>query len=183
MRPINFFVKAALVAALLATFGGSVANAGLDININKVTQRMTVAVDGVHRYTWKVSTGKFGYSTPSGSYRPFRMEREHYSKEWDDAPMPHSVFFTYRGHAIHGSYQTRSLGRAVSHGCVRLAPRNAAKLYSLVTREGMGNTRITISGGGDGLAEEFAPIAREVKKIVPRVKRQFGDWLNGKRNR
>lgn len=182
MRPITF-VKVALVATILAAFGGSVANASLDIKINKTTQRMTVAVDGVHRYSWKVSTGKFGYSTPSGSYRPFRMEQEHYSKEWDDAPMPHSVFFTYRGHAIHGSYQTRSLGRAVSHGCVRLSPGNAAKLYSLVTREGMGNTRITITGGGAGLADEFAPIAREVKKIVPQVKRRFGDWLNGNRNR
>ena len=143
MRPITF-VKVALVATILAVYGGSVANAGLDIKINKTTQRMAVS---------------------------------------DDAPMPHSIFFTYRGHAIHGSYQTRSRGRAVSHGCVRLSPGNAAKLYSLVTREGMGNTRITITGGGAGLADEFAPIAREVRKIVPQVKRQFGDWLDRNRNR
>jgi hypothetical protein len=106
------------------------------------------------------------------------MEPDHYSKEWDDAPMPHSIFFTQRGHAIHGSYHTGRLGRAVSHGCVRLSPANAAKLYALVSREGMSNTRIAISGGlGIGLGNDFAPIGREVKKLIPKVQRGFGDWL------
>ncbi len=173
-------VKGMLFAVFLATLGGATANASVQISINKVSQRMTVSVDGVHRYTWKVSTGKFGYATPSGSYRPFRMEPDHFSKEWDDAPMPHSIFFTQRGHAIHGSYHTRRLGSAVSHGCVRLAPGNAARLYSLVAREGMGNTTIVVTGGGVGglgLVEEFAPIGREIKKLMPEVKKQFGDWL------
>jgi hypothetical protein len=167
----------AAIACSLSLPAGA-ANATVDIKINKTAQRMTVAVDGVHRYTWKVSTGKFGYGTPSGSYRPFRMEPDHYSKEWDDAPMPHSIFFTQRGHAIHGSYHTGRLGRAVSHGCVRLSPANAAKLYALVSREGMSNTRIAISGGlGIGLGNDFAPIGREVKKLIPKVQRGFGDWL------
>lgn len=183
MSPIAF-ARMALVAVFVGLSPGSMAFAGLDIHINKITQRMTVTVDGVKRHTWKVSTGKIGYSTPSGNYRPFRMEKTHFSKEWDDAPMPHSIFFTYRGHAIHGSNQTRRLGRPASHGCVRLSPRNAARLYTLVSREGMGNTRITISGGGGGrISSELAPISREVKKIVPQVKRQFGDWLKETRGR
>jgi hypothetical protein len=168
-----------LVAALFVfSFDTGTADAKVQITINKTTQRMLVVVDGKQRYNWKVSTGKIGYSTPSGTYRPFRMERDHYSKEWDDAPMPHSIFFTTRGHAIHGSYATRRLGSAASHGCVRLAPGNAAKLYSLVGQRGMGNTSITITGGmggfgGVALSDEFAPIKREVKK----VKKSFGDWL------
>ena len=182
MRP-STLLKLALVALFFVTFGGSFANANLDITIDKTTQRMTVKVDGVRRHTWKVSTGKFGYSTPGGSYRPFRMEKTHFSSEWDDAPMPHSIFFTYRGHAIHGTNQTRRLGRPASHGCVRLSRRNAAKLYSLVNREGMGNTQIRITGGGAGLTNELAPIAREVRRIVPQVTRRFGDWLNDNRRR
>src|SRR5690606_25628357 len=111
------------LAAVLAGIGlllavAGTASANVVITVNKATQRMTVAVDGKPRYNWPVSTGKVGYSTPSGSYRPFRLERDHRSTEWDDAPMPHSIFFTGRGHAIHGSYDRR-LGRAVSHGCVR----------------------------------------------------------------
>ena len=79
------------------------------MTVNKATQRMTVLVDGETRYSWPVSTGMKGYATPAGTFRPFRLEEEHYSKEWDDAPMPHSIFFTPAGHAIHGSNATRRL--------------------------------------------------------------------------
>ena len=58
-------------------------------------------------------------------FQPFRMVKDHYSREWDDAPMPNSIFFTKEGHAIHGTYEVRNLGRPVSHGCVRV-PRDFA---------------------------------------------------------
>jgi lipoprotein-anchoring transpeptidase ErfK/SrfK len=119
----------------------------LIITINKVSQKMTVELDGDTLYKWPVSTGAPGYETPSGTYRPFRLEKEHYSKEWDDAPMPYSIFFTGRGHAVHGSYHVKSLGRRASHGCVRLHPDNAAKLFSLVSKTGMSNTRVIVRGG------------------------------------
>ena len=93
---------------------------------------MTVAVDGVERYRWPVSTGLPSYETPNGSFRAFRMEEDHYSKEFDDAPMPHSIFFTKIGHAIHGTDSVNRLGSPASHGCVRLSRENASKLYALV---------------------------------------------------
>lgn len=131
----------------------------LVITINKVSQKMTVALDGDTLHRWPVSTGARGYETPSGNFRPFRMEKEHYSKEWDDAPMPHSIFFTTRGHAVHGSYHTKSLGRRASHGCVRLHPDNAAKLFALVRTTGMSNTRVIVKGGffsgGEEIREKF----------------------------
>jgi lipoprotein-anchoring transpeptidase ErfK/SrfK len=130
-----------------AAFAGimSGASAAVLINVDKSAQRMTVAVDGAVRWVWPVSTGMRRYDTPSGRYTAFRMEKDHFSKEWDDAPMPHSIFFTPRGHAIHGSYHTR-LGRPASHGCVRLSPANAAKLYALVEREGVSNATVIVSG-------------------------------------
>ena len=64
------------------------------IVVYKPTQTMTVTVDGHVRYRWRVSTGATQYSTPAGSYTPFRMERMHYSREWDNAGMPHAIFFT-----------------------------------------------------------------------------------------
>src|SRR4029077_3194464 len=94
------------------------------IAINKPTQTMTVTVDGHVRYRWRVSTGATHYSTPDGSYTPFRMELMHYSQEFDNAGMPHAIFFTQRGHSIHGSDHP-GLGTAVSHGCVRLTLSNA----------------------------------------------------------
>ena len=119
----------------------------LIISVNKVSQKMTVTLDGDQLYSWPISTGAKGYDTPSGTFRPFRMEKEHFSKEWDDAPMPYSIFFTGEGHALHGSYHVKSLGRRASHGCVRILPENAAKLFDLVGKTGMANTRVVIKGG------------------------------------
>ncbi len=119
------------LAAIVAVFTlAQAAHANVMIIIDKSTQTMTVTVNGEDRYTWPVSTGRDSYDTPSGDFQPFRMEKDHYSREWDDAPMPNSIFFTKEDHAIHGSYEVRNLGRPASHGCVRLAPQNAAILYA-----------------------------------------------------
>jgi lipoprotein-anchoring transpeptidase ErfK/SrfK len=113
--------------------------------VDKPTQTMTVTVDGHVRYRWRVSTGATHYSTPAGSYTPFRMELMHYSREWDNAGMPHAIFFTQSGHSIHGSDHP-GLGTAVSHGCVRLTLSNAATLYRLVKSVGMADTKVVVSG-------------------------------------
>src|ERR1019366_1292510 len=125
---------------------GQAAYAELLIEVDKSTQRMTVTVNGEQLYAWPVTTGGRGYDTPSGSFKPFRMEIDHYSEEWDNAPMPYSIFFTKTGNAIHGTYEQRNLGRAVSHGCVRLSVKNAATLWALVKREKMANTHVVLSG-------------------------------------
>ena len=117
------------------------------ITVDKATQRMRVTVDGKLRYSWPVSTGRPHYETPSGTFRPLRLARVHYSKEWDHAPMPHSIFFSEQGHAIHATNATRQLGRRASHGCVRLAPSTAAALFALVRAEGPSVTKVTITSG------------------------------------
>jgi uncharacterized protein (TIGR02246 family) len=116
------------------------------INIDKSTQTMTVSVDGVETYEWPVSTGKGGYSTPSGTYTATSTNEIWYSKQWDNAPMPHSVFFMKDGHAIHGSLDVKNLGKPVSHGCVRISPENAATLYALVDKNGLENTHVVLTG-------------------------------------
>jgi len=60
---------------LLVCLHDNPATAGVVVTINKATQRMTVAIDGEARYSWPVSTGTKGYATPSGAFRPFRLER------------------------------------------------------------------------------------------------------------
>jgi len=138
----SFFVA---VAGLML-FAAGAAQAKVSITVDKNAQMMTVAVDGVERYRWPVSTGNPSYETPSGSYRTFRMEADHFSKEFDDAPMPHSIFFTKIGHAIHGTLYENRLGTPASHGCVRLSRANAATLYALVEEQGVLNTTVTLTG-------------------------------------
>jgi len=116
------------------------------IAIDKTTQKMSVFIDGTKKYDWRVSTGRPGYSTPSGTYTATSMNEIWYSKEWDNAPMPHAIFFMTDGHAVHGSYEVKSLGRPVSHGCVRIAPKNATTLYALVEKNGLKNTQVALSG-------------------------------------
>lgn len=152
----------ALPCAALAV--AAPAAADVLIAVDKASQRMSVSVDGAPRYTWAVSTGMEGYGTPSGSYRPFRMEKTHFSREWDNAPMPHAIFFTSAGHAIHGTSHVRQLGRTASHGCVRLSPRNAATLFGLVKAQGLGSTRVTIAGGETPVAARKGPGLRQARR-------------------
>jgi lipoprotein-anchoring transpeptidase ErfK/SrfK len=139
-----------LCAVLMLGFGiagvvGESAYASVLVQIDKPSQVMTVMVDGQVAYRWRISTGATKYSTPAGSYTPFRLEKMHYSREWDNAGMPHAIFFTTRGHSIHGSDHP-GLGTPVSHGCVRLTLTNATTLYQLVQANGMGQTKVVVRG-------------------------------------
>ena len=134
------------------------ASASILITIDKSSQQMSVAVDGAQRYVWPVSTGRPGYDTPGGNYKPNRMDADHYSQEWDNAPMPHAIFFDLDGHAIHGFFDVKHLGSAVSHGCVRLSPDHAQTLFNLVKAEGMGETKVVVAGRTP--AGDNAPVAR-----------------------
>jgi lipoprotein-anchoring transpeptidase ErfK/SrfK len=135
-----------LLAALfsLAFIVPGIAAAGIVARINISSQRMDVFVDGAPRYNWAVSTALPPYRTPTGTFKPTAVVRYHASTIYSGSPMPYSIFFL-RGYAIHGSYETKYLGRPASHGCVRLHPVNAAALYSLVKQYGAGNTLIQIS--------------------------------------
>jgi hypothetical protein len=127
---------------LLFFLGGPASvEAKVAVEIDLSTQTMHVrAADGT--YTWPVSTARSGFSTPRGSYRPTHLKRIHYSRKYHMSPMPYSIFFN-GGYAIHGTYETSYLGHPASHGCVRLAPGHAARLFEMVEAQG---AAITIIG-------------------------------------
>ena len=111
--------------------------------MNLAQQRMEVLVDGIKRYTWRVSTGKDGYRTQAGVYQPFAQTPIYYSKKWQMS-LPYLISIGDDGTAIHGTSLTRNLGNPASHGCIRLDTGNAAILYKLVEANGMHNTRVVI---------------------------------------
>jgi lipoprotein-anchoring transpeptidase ErfK/SrfK len=141
LRKALALLAAGLFSLLMAA---SAAQAKVSVYIDISRQTMSVSVDGWPYARWRVSTARRGYWTPRGSFRPYLLKRMHYSSKYENSPMPHSIFFR-GGYAIHGTYYVRSLGRPVSHGCIRLAPANAARLYGLVRQYGKGDTRILIS--------------------------------------
>src|SRR5580704_11141324 len=160
--PDGAWLRACAVAAALALPLAAPASANILVTIDKNTQQMSVSVDGAQRYVWPVSTGRAGYDTPNGAFKPNRMDAAHLSQEWDNAPMPHTIFFDLHGHAIHGFFDVKHLGLPVSHGCVRLNPANATILFDLVKTEGMANTTVIVAGrtpagNGPAMARQAAP--------------------------
>ena len=134
-------VTIATTLALGCCIGATAAQATVQVSIDLTRQRMHVQ-SNEGNYDWPISSARSGFYTPGGSYAPTHLELMHYSKKYHMSPMPHAIFFR-GGYAIHGTYATGSLGRPASHGCVRLAPGNAATLYNAIKSEG---GRISISG-------------------------------------
>jgi lipoprotein-anchoring transpeptidase ErfK/SrfK len=130
-------MKKLLIAAMLFA---TPAAAETNITISKSHQMMQVDSD-YGSYQWRVSTARKGYYTPTGTFHPYSLQLMHYSKKYDNAPMPHSIFFS-GGYAIHATPHIGNLGRPASHGCVRLHPANAATLYQIVKHDP--NTTIRI---------------------------------------
>ena len=131
---------AALFAALFITPAYAET---VNITIDVSDQLMYVQTDEGYNEVYPVSTGRKGYNTPTGEFQPYRLARMHYSRKYDNAPMPNSIFFK-GGYAIHATYDKKRLGRPASHGCVRLHPVHAERLYEMVKDAGMSNTYISI---------------------------------------
>jgi lipoprotein-anchoring transpeptidase ErfK/SrfK len=130
-------MKKLLIAMMLLS---TPAAAETNITISKSHQMMQVDSD-YGTYQWRVSTARKGYYTPTGTFHPYSLQLMHYSKKFDNAPMPHSIFFS-GGYAIHATPHVGALGRPASHGCVRLSPSNAATLYSIVKQDSDTTIRI-----------------------------------------
>lgn len=136
-------ILAVACAIMLAASAGSVFAASLTVLVDLSDQRMTVTEQTRVVHSWPVSTGRSGYCTLVGTYSPIRLERMWYSTIYDNAPMPHSIFF-HGGYAIHGTTEISDLGQPASHGCVRLHPDSARTLFELVLTHGRNATEIII---------------------------------------
>jgi hypothetical protein len=127
----------------------------LVLNADLGAQRLTVIENGKAKHTWPISSGRRGYATPTGTFHPQWASRMWHSRQYEWAPMPHAVFF-HRGTAFHGTNATGLLGSPASHGCVRLAPGNAAQLFKLVHKHGYASTKVVVHNGGKGRTHAVA---------------------------
>jgi lipoprotein-anchoring transpeptidase ErfK/SrfK len=156
----------ALTMLLTAT---SYAQAHVDINIDLTSQTMTVYSGTGETYLWPISSGRAGYPTPRGVFRPRALYTMVRSAKYGNAPMPRSISF-YGQHAIHGTNAVGNLGRLASHGCIRISPANAPTLFAMVERQGA-EIRIVGSPFSDvarerhsGSALAFAPVRHRTLK-------------------
>ena len=163
-----------ILAFLCASFAGlASAQAKLDVRVDIAAQRMSVATSDGETYNWAISSGRKGFRSPNGVYRPTRLERSWYSRKYGGA-MPNAVFFR-GGYAIHGTTAVGALGRPASHGCIRLHPANAAKLFALVKKHGAGGTRIALNGAATDNLSRFAKASSGSKRKIAKAKQRYQD--------
>jgi len=138
----------ALYFALLISFAGSlfatdVEAARLEAHVDISQQKMKVYKNGRLKYVWPVSTARRGKVTPTGQWSAKWLSKHHKSSRYNNAPMPHSIFYS-GNFAIHGTNQISRLGRPASAGCVRLHPDNARVLFNMAQRVGLKNMKVRI---------------------------------------
>lgn len=168
----------ALVAFLFGLAGlSAAAEARMQVNIDLAAQRMQVTTSDGESYNWVISSGREGYRTIRGNFRPYRIEKNWYSRKYGGA-MPNAVFFR-GGFAVHGTGEVRKLGRTASHGCVRLAPANAAKFYQLVQKHGKSSTSIAIYGTPNDQPTRYAKAKgsnQKIKLAKAKLKQKAPNW-------
>lgn len=118
------------------------ATAPVEIDVSVSLQLLTIQYP-LGQFSLPVSTARPGYHTKTGCFKNPHLELIHYSKKYENSPMPHSMFF-YGGFAIHGTLEEGRLGHPASHGCVRVSRADATRLYNLVREYGAQNTQICI---------------------------------------
>jgi lipoprotein-anchoring transpeptidase ErfK/SrfK len=125
---------------------------GLRLEIDKSERRLTVWIDGQAIARHPVAVGMPRYQTPSGHYA---IQRVDWNPDWRPPPTSDwargqrytppgakdnplgRVRMQFRGaYAIHGTKSLHSLGRAASHGCVRMANEAIIALAPVVMDHG-----------------------------------------------
>jgi hypothetical protein len=157
-----------LAAFILSFIGIATAQAGVSVRVDIAGQRMQVTTSDGESYNWAISSGRKGFRSPNGLYRPTRLEKNWYSRKYGGA-MPNAVFFR-GGYAIHGTTAVGALGRPASHGCIRLHPANAAKLFALVRKHGAGRTTIALNGAAPDNLSKFAKASGGAKTKIATAK-------------
>lgn len=107
-------------------------NGPLMVLVSVPEQIMHVYRNGILIGRSTVSTGSKGHSTPGGVFTILEKRQEHYSKTYDNAPMPNMQRLTWSGIAMHSGQLP---GYPASHGCIRL-PFDFSQLLFTATAKG-----------------------------------------------
>jgi lipoprotein-anchoring transpeptidase ErfK/SrfK len=104
----------------------------VEIVVSLPLQRAYVYRGGTVIGVTTVSTGRPGHATPTGRFDILEKQARHFSRKYNNAPMPFMQRLTWDGVALHAG---QIPGRPASHGCVRL-PLAFAKALFGVTQVG-----------------------------------------------
>ena len=164
----SFIATIMLALTALAITAAAPATAGVQIKVNLNAQTMQVTTPDGEVRNWNISSGRKGFNTIRGNYRPYALKTYHWSRKYGGA-MPHAIFFK-GGFAIHGTSAVKALGRPASHGCIRLHPANARELFQMVKTHGQGSTQIAINGIAPDTGKTMVASAKKRAPVMARAK-------------
>lgn len=137
---------------LTSLLWASGASAGLLLRVDLSDRRLDAVVNDEVVETFDVSVGKDDNPTPRGD---FSIRKVIWNPSWTppdakwargktekapgdpDNPMKRvKMFFQEPDYYIHGTGDERSLGKAESHGCIRMHPEDVTRLAQLVMAHG-----------------------------------------------
>lgn len=120
------------------TYGEYVPGGGeVWVDVNLSAQYMTIyQADNVLLELY-ISSGTPGWETPTGTFYVNRMLVSDdmvgtaSGESWYVPDVPHAMYFTNEGHAMHGTYWHNNFGVPMSHGCVNMPEWAAAYLFDI----------------------------------------------------
>jgi len=100
------------------------------ITVNRAAHTLSLFKDGRLFRTYPVAIGKMLTPTPKGTYRIINKALNPggpYGARWLGLSIPGG------GYGIHGTNNPKSIGKNVSHGCIRMYNKDVMELFKYVT--------------------------------------------------
>jgi lipoprotein-anchoring transpeptidase ErfK/SrfK len=180
MKPENAITNSVTAAGLAALFFvGSALGEPIPAQQPKPSRRhrvvlvsipdrqLAVLEDGVVLQTFPVSVGAANSPSPVGEFQIVsRVAHPSYSHHGTvipagpDNPLgPRWMGLSIKSYGIHGTNAPRSIGKAASHGCIRLNNRDIVSLFPLLS---VGDTVVIRAERDEQIARVFGPQDRGV---------------------
>ena len=138
-------------------------------------QTMHVYRNGILIGRSTVSTGTKGNATPGGVFSILEKKQEHYSKKYDNAPMPNMQRLTWTGIAMHSGNLP---GYPASHGCIRMPFDFSQLLFSETSKGGtvvVGDGKVPVPHLASSPGLMLAPKDISSEMLRPLAKNDY-DW-------
>jgi len=173
-----FAVQSATVAAQQTQPIGKAVNdtpasGGVELVVSLADRRMAVIEDGAVKRIYRVAVGKPSTPSPTGSFRVVSRVSNptYYHQGRVVAPGPGNpvgtrwIGLSEKGYGIHGTNAPGSIGKAASHGCIRMDRRDLEELFAMlktgetveIVAEPNAETAILFGNGDSGNGNHAAP--------------------------
>ncbi len=170
LNPLGWAAAAVLAAGLAAQASGQTVSQRL-IVVSLEDRKLALVENGQVRKIYKVAVGKPSTPSPMGT---FTIERrvanpvyQHDGKTVQPGPGnpvgTRWMGLNIRGYGIHGTNAPKSIGKAASHGCIRMAKADLEELYELVA---VGDTVELVGQRNEETAQLFSGVEKPAEEPV-----------------